>query len=275
MDLSKVSAGPLQSTLNKYNIIIEENYGLSGRTGFWWLKFTFDYELEKGIEVRLTNFKHDSKDYVWTLEVTKCHYLGITNAEEMASFDMVDELVNAKELSRLQQCSVSVEKLRQYLETNIVPLITKKIKYTRFRPQFRFFLSHKSRDKPAMRTFENGLRFLGYSTWIDEANMPMAAPLQAALKTSIENCDCFIAWLNADYFQSDYCKAELLYAKRLGKIILPFGVFSEIKGYLTEDLTFLQHLFISNPESTSFFEVLRRIDETLFNFEKMLFHTSA
>ena len=273
MDLSKVSARPLQSTLNERNIVIKENFGLSERTGFWWLKFTFDYELEKGIEIRLTNFRHGSKDCVWTLEVTKCHYLGIKNAEEMASFDMVDELVNAKELSRLQQCSVSTERLRQYLETNVVPLITKKIKYTRYRPQFRFFLSHKSRDKPAMHTFENGLRFLGYSTWIDEANMPMAASLQAALKTSIEDCDCFIAWLNGEYFQSDYCKAELLYARKLGKIILPFGDYSQIKEYLTEDLAFLRCLYISNPEATSFFEVLRRIDETLFNFEKMLFHT--
>ena len=179
------------------------------------------------------------------------------------------ELVNAKELSRLQECAASNEKLRQYLEDNVVPLVTKKIKYTRFTPQFRFFLSHKSRDKLAMRTFENGLKFLGYSTWIDEANMPMAASLQAALKTSIENCDCFIAWLNKDYFMSEYCNAELLYAKQLGKIILPFGVFGEIKEYLTGKLEFLCHLFISNPESMSFFEVLRRIDETLFDFEKM------
>ena len=269
MDLSQISAGPLQSTLNKQNVVIQENIGLNERTGFWWLRFTFDYGVEKGIEVRLTNFKHNSTESVWTLEVVKCRFLGITNAEEMASFDMVDELVNAKELRCLQQCSISNEKLRQYLETNVIPLVTKKIKYTRFIPQFRFFLSHKSRDKPAMHTFENGLRFLGYSTWIDETNMPMAASLQAALKTSIESCDCFIAWLNTEYFQSDYCKAELLYARKLGKIILPFGVFSEIKGNLTGELRFLLHLHIYNPESTSFFEVLRRIDETLFEFERM------
>ena len=269
MDFTKVRTGHLQTNLNKFNIVIKENHGLSARTGFWWLNFTFDYKLEKGIEVRITNFKYDSTGSVWTLEVVKCRYLGITNKEEMASFDMVDELINTKELARLQQCSVSAEKLRQYLETNVVPLVTKKIKYTKFAPQFRFFLSHKSWDKPAMRTFENGLKFLGYSTWIDKTNMPMAAHLEAALKKSIEDCDCFVAWLSEDYFQSEYCKAELLYAKHLGKIILPFGVFSEIKGHLTGELEFLNHLFIDNPESKSFFEVLRRIDETLFEFEKM------
>lgn len=269
MDFTKVRTGHLQSNLNKFNIVIKENYGLNERTGFWWLKFTFDYELEKDIEVRITNTKHDSTGSVWTLEVVKCRYLGIANEKEMASFDMVDELINTKELVRLQQCSVSVEKFRQYLETNVVPLVTKKIKYTKFVPQFRFFLSHKSRDKPAMRTFENGLKFLGYSTWIDEANMPMAADLQAALKTSIENCDCFVAWLNEDYFHSEYCKAELLYAKHLGKIILPFGIFHDIKGHLVGELEFLCRLFIGNPESMSFFEVLRRIDETLFEFEEM------
>jgi hypothetical protein len=91
------------------------------------------------------------------------------------------------------------------------------------------------------------------------------------LKTSIDDCDCFIAWLNEEYFKSEYCAAELLYAKNLGKIILPFGVFSEIKTQLREDgnLKFLEGLAKSNPNEMSFFEVLRRIDETLFNFEKM------
>ena len=271
MDFSKVRAGPIRSTLNKRNIVISENYGLNERTGFWWLKFTFDYELETGIEVRLTNFRYggESVGNIWTLEVVKCSYLGITCKEEMASFDMVDELVNANEFTRLQQCSVSNEKLREYLEINILPLVTKKIKYTRFTPQFRFFLSHKSKDKPAIRTFENGLKFLGYRTWIDETNMPMAANLQAALKTSIDNCDCLIAWLNKEYLQSEYCKAELLYAKQMGKIILPFGDIDELREHLTGDLEFLCHFFISNPASSSFFEVLRRIDETLFHFETM------
>ena len=117
MDLSTIPTGPLRSSLNKLNIIILENHGLDGRTGYWWLRFTFDYELEKGIEIRLTNFKYGSRGSVpWTLEVVKCSYLGIATAEEMASFDMEDELVNAKELTRLQQCSVSSEKLRRYLE---------------------------------------------------------------------------------------------------------------------------------------------------------------
>lgn len=270
MDFSAVRTAPLCSSLNKFNIAILENHGLNERTGFWWLRFTFDYELERGIEIRLTNFKYGSRGSLpWTLEVVKCSYLGINNAEEMASFDMEDELANAKELASLQQCSVSSEKLRQYLEKNVVPLVLKKIKYTRFLPQFRFFLSHKSRDKPLMRTFESGLRFLGYSTWIDEADMPMGATLQAALKTSIEHCDCLIAWLNTEYFESQYCKAELLYAKRLGKIIIPFGVYGEIKDQLVGDLEFLQYQFVVNPESMSFFEMLRRIDETLFHFEKM------
>lgn len=270
LDLSKVPTSPLRSTLNKYNISILENHGLNERTGYWWLKFSFDFELEKGIEVRLTNFKHGSQGSLpWTLEVVKCTYLAITNTEEMASFDMEDELVNARELANLQRCSVSAEKLRHYLEINVVPLVLKKIKYTRFQPQFSFFLSHKSRDKPLMRTFEAGLNFLGYSTWIDAANMPMGASLGAALKTSIEDCHCLIAWLNAEYFQSDFCKAELLYARQLGKIIIPFGVYGQIKEWFTGDYAFLQHIFVVNPESMSFFEMLRRIDETLFNFEKL------
>ena len=139
MNLAEVSTGPLQTTLNKYNIIVLDNYGLTERTGFWWLRFIFDYELDKAIELRLTNFKHDSNNSDWTLEIVKCKYLGINNEKEMASFDMDDTLMNSKELARLQQCSTSDEKLRQYLEENVVPLVLKKIKYTRFVPKFSFF----------------------------------------------------------------------------------------------------------------------------------------
>ena len=104
----------------------------------------------------------------------------------------------------------------------------------------------------------------------------MGAHRPSALKTSIDDCDCFVAWLNEEYFKSEYCTAELLYAKTRGKIILPFGVFSEIKTRLREDenLKFLEDLLISNPNEMSFFEVLRRIDETLFNFEKMALPSS-
>lgn len=120
-----------------------------------------------------------------------------------------------------------------------------------------------------MKTFRNGLKFLGFQTWLDEDDMPMAARLLGALKVAIEKCDCFIVWLNEEYFKSDYCQAELLYARELGKIILPFGVYSEIKDLLKGDFEFLVHLLIYDPSNSSFLEVLRRIDDALFNFEML------
>ena len=76
MDLSKVQIRPIQSGLNKYNIDIKENHGLNSKTGFWWLRFTFDYALENEIEVRLTNFKYNSTEStVFTMEIVKCNYL--------------------------------------------------------------------------------------------------------------------------------------------------------------------------------------------------------
>ena len=271
LNLSKVKTRPLQSSLSKCNITILENHGLDGRTGFWWFKFTFDHGLEKGIEVRLTNFKYGGENLgkVWTLEVVKCQYLSIESESDMASFDMEDDLINANELSRLMEVSTSREKFHQYLETNIIPLVTKKIKYTRFKPQFQFFLSHKSKDKPLMRTFANGLKFLGYETWLDQVDMPMGATLEGALKTSVENCDCIIAWLNEEYMSSDWCRAELLYAKELGKIVIPFGVYGDLKEHMSGDFEFLHSLFVYNPKSSSFFEILRRIDDSLFNFENL------
>lgn len=119
-----------------------------------------------------------------------------------------------------------------------------------------------------MRTFRNGLKFLGYQTWLDEEDMPMGS-LVGALKVAVEKCDCFVAWLNQEYFESEYCKAELLHARRNGKIILPFGVHREIREHLTGEFEFLAHLNIYDTTTTSFFVVLRRIDESLFNFESL------
>ena len=268
MDLGTVQLKTVQAPRRKYDIQIKENHGLNSRTGFWWLCFTFEHALEKDIEVRLTNFKYSyCRD--WTLEVTKCNYLGIQSQDTMASFDMVDEFVNATELTRLNESVGHSEKLYTYLETNLVPLVIRKIKYTKFKPQFRFFLSHKTKDKPFMRTFKNGLSFLGYDTWLDADDLLMGASIQGALKTSIENCDCLIAWLNEEYLKSDYCTAELVHARKQGKIILPFGVYDDIKESLSGELEFLKERIIYDPAQFSFFEVLRRIDEALFDFEKL------
>ena len=269
MDLSAHQPRMVQVPRRMYNVQVKENYGLSENTGFWWLRFTFDYGLETNIEVRLTNYKYGNDCKDWTLEVTKCNYLGIASAEDVASFDMVEKFVNTTELSRLNESTTSMEKLYHYIETNMIPIITRKIKYTKYKPLFRLFLSHKTRDKPLMRTFENGLRFLGYDTWLDVVNMPLGANLMGGLKTSIDNSDCLIAWLNDDYLQSESCRAELLYAHKQGKIILLFGVYSDIKRHLTGDLEFVKRLVTFNPEEVSFFEILRRIDQTLFNFEDL------
>lgn len=268
LDLSKEEARLIKSPLNKYNIEIKENRGLNENTGFWWLRFTFDFAFEKEIEVRLTNFKYSQKP-IWTMEIVKCDYLEIKDKDEMDSFDMEDEMANSSELLRLNASVGSKERLRKYIEDNILPLVMKKIKYRKFSPQFRFFLSHKSKDKPLMKTFRNGLKFLGYQTWLDEDDIPMGARLTAAFKAAIEKCDCFIVWLNEEYFESSFCKAELLYAKEQEKIIIPFGVYSEIKPFLKDDFQFLVQLNIYNTSNVSFFEVLRKIDYALFNFEEL------
>ena len=183
--------------------------------------------------------------------------------------DMVDEFINHQELRRLNENSVDMEKLYDYLVINVIPIVTKKIKYTKYKPQFRFFLSHKTKDKPLMRTFQNGLRFLGYDTWLDKTNMPLGASLPGALKVAIDDADCLIAWLNKDYLKSEYSQAELLYAREQRKIILPFGVYSEIEQFFTGETEFLKDMVIFDHTESSFFEILRRIDKCLFDFKKL------
>lgn len=267
IDLESVDQKVLKTTLNKYNIVVVESYGLNQRTGFWWFRFMFDYELEKGIEVRLTNFKYSDR-YDWTLEIVKCEYLGIESPQLMASFDMADEFINHHELQQIVDCTVSDEKLQKYLEENIIPLIVKKIKYTRYLPQFKLYLGCEFQDSKAfMRTFENGLKFLGYVTWFDKTNMQLGSNQLSAIKAAIDKSDIVVAWLNPDYMERDVSRAELLYAHSQKKIILAFGT-SDVRKYFEGDLKFLNDLHVYDPYQGSFFEVLRRIDDVLFNFEK-------
>ena len=204
--------------------------------------------------------------------MTKCAYLGIQSKSQLVSFDVVDKLMNTRELSELVGSDALVEKKLQYIERYVIPLVTKKKKYTKFAPQFETFLSHRWCDKPAMTSLQNGLTFLGYKTWLDKSDMPVGAQLQPALKVAIDKCDCFIAWLNDEYMKSDYCRAELLYAKSKGKIIIAFGEHEEMKKHFKDEFEILKELHVFDPaKSPSFYEVLFRFDDTLFNFENLSF----
>ena len=120
-----------------------------------------------------------------------------------------------------------------------------------------------------MRAFRDGLSFLGYKSWLDEVDIPVGANLQATLKTAVEKCDCFIAWLNDEYMQSAYCKAELLYAHEQGKIVLPFGEYKEVEKHFSHKFQFLREVNVFDPTRSSFFEILQRLDSALFDFEHM------
>ena len=268
IDLESVDHRVVRTTLNKHNIVVIESYGLNQSTGFWWFRFMFDFELEKGIELRLTNFKYSDR-CDWTLEIVKCKYLGIESEQQMASFDMADEFINHHELQQIVDCSVSDEKLQNYLEENIIPLVVKKIKYTRYLPQFKLYLGCEFEDSRAfMHTFENGLKFLGYVTWLDKTNMPLGSNQLSAITAAIDESDVIVAWLNPEYMERDISRAELLYAHSKRKIILAFGT-SDVRKYFEGDFKFLNDLHVYDPYQGSFFEVLRRIDNVLFNFEKL------
>ena len=268
MDLANVLVRAVSIPQSKYNIKIVEEYGLNGTTGFWMMRFTFDYCLERNIEVRLANTKY--RDVMWTLEVAKCKYLGVESGNHLLSFDVADDLMNTQELNLIIGSDAFKETKLQYIEHYIIPLVTKKIKYTKFKPQFRLFLSYRWLNKAAMVSLQNGLTFLGYETWLDKNDMKLGAQLQPALKVAIDQHDCFVAWLNEDYMMSDYCRAELLYAKEKGKIIIGFGEHENVKNYFTENFEFLKGLHVFDPtKSPSFYEVLFRLDNALFDFENL------
>ena len=161
--------------------------------------------------------------------------------------------------------------MQKYLEENVIPLVIKKIKYTKYQPQFKLYLSHQPPDSmPFMRTFESGLKFLGYATWLDETNMPVGSNNLSAIKNAIDDSDIFVAWLNSEYMESDISLAQLRYAHSRRKVIIAFAT-PEVRKDFVGEFQFLTNLHVFDPHRGSFFEVLRRIDSALFDFETLTF----
>ena len=87
----------------------------------------------------------------------------------------------------------------------------------------RVFISYSRRDQPAVTKIAAELDQLGQEVWIDQ-ELSGGQRWWDAILERIRGCDCFIFALSEASVKSRACRAELDYAHRLGRNILPVAV---------------------------------------------------
>ena len=226
--------------------------------GTYHLLFKFDHKNEQNIEVSVTK----SAERL-TFKIVKCDHLEINSESEYCChFEVANEAHEAvfEDIVRGEQLS---ETQLRFLLDNVVSVVTNKIHYASHPPQYGIFLSHKSKDKPIINAVKEGLQFIGYKTWIDQENIGAGEVSTIAMKNGIDQCDSFLAWMNEEFFGSDYCKGELKYALQKDKIIFTFGNHHKVSEFFTGEFDQLRDRNIVDPSEKSLFEILHLIDDAL------------
>ena len=92
----------------------------------------------------------------------------------------------------------------------------------------KLFISYRSTDSAKVDTIASNLTSLKnedgtarYSTWQDKKNMPVGQDWWESIVDAIIGCDVFVFFISQEALKSDVCKAELAYARKRNRPIIP------------------------------------------------------
>lgn len=77
----------------------------------------------------------------------------------------------------------------------------------------RIFLSHKSVDKAIVRRYYNALDELGFSPWIDEADLPAGKKLERGILRGFEESCAAVFFITENFDDENYLASEVDYAR--------------------------------------------------------------
>jgi formylglycine-generating enzyme required for sulfatase activity len=103
----------------------------------------------------------------------------------------------------------------------------------------KLFISYRSTDSVKVDTIVARLNTLKeddgtsrYFTWQDKKNMPVGQDWWESIVDAIINCDVFVFFISQESLKSEVCKAELAYARKRNRPIIPIVLSDEF--YLNE-----------------------------------------
>lgn len=87
-----------------------------------------------------------------------------------------------------------------------------------------YFISYTHKNKPEAEAICEVFKKAGYEVWFD-SGLRIGASYNLLIAENIQKCDCVVAIFSQDYFQSMYCRQELVYAReKLHKPVLPIVI---------------------------------------------------
>ncbi len=78
----------------------------------------------------------------------------------------------------------------------------------------KIFLSHKSVDKPLVKNYYNALKEIGFSPWLDEADMPAGSNLERELLRGFQESCAAVFFITDNYKDENFLATEVDYAVR-------------------------------------------------------------
>ncbi len=88
-------------------------------------------------------------------------------------------------------------------------------------PAVSLFISHSSKDDPAVREIRQALQGLGVEVWVDSERFAGGDPIVSGLQQAIEACSHFLVLLTRDSLNSEWVEKEVGIAKAAGRKLIP------------------------------------------------------
>jgi WD40 repeat protein len=112
------------------------------------------------------------------------------------------------------------------------------------------FLSYRRIDKQFVQQLVQALRDRGKDVWVDWEDIAPGSPnFNQDLLTGIEGSDALVLVLSPDYLLSEYCLAELNYAHKNNKKLIPVVYRAVPDADLPESIRTINHIFFNKEDS--------------------------
>lgn len=76
----------------------------------------------------------------------------------------------------------------------------------------KIFLSHKGKNKPWIRQFNNTLKIIGLETWLDEDLMPAGTEIDRGLLKGMQESCAVVFFITPDFIDAEFLETEIDYA---------------------------------------------------------------
>ena len=117
------------------------------------------------------------------------------------------------------------------------------------------FVSYTRKDQARVTTLLGGLRRLGYEVWFDQ-ELSGGQEWWETILGQIRGCHAVLLAVSPAGLESDACRAEIGYARQVGKAVLPVMVEPVLPALLPRDLAQLHLVDYTGRNQNEAFELL-------------------